>query len=200
MVVWCVTGVGLLGKDAPPIVEEVKTGHQDGLRALLAKHVDVKTPEADGTTALHWAVRADDLEAVNLLIGAGASATAANRYGITPLALAAINGNAATIEALLKAGADPNTTLREGETVLMRAARTGKADALRVLLAHGADVNAKERWHGQTALMWAAAANHAVAVETLVEWGADVTCARSSWRTDRRRRRSTIEHSRMAWR
>ena len=62
--------------------------------------------EADGTTPLHWAVRADDLETVALLLEAGANANAANRYGVTPLSLAAVNGNAAMIEALLAAGAD----------------------------------------------------------------------------------------------
>ena len=49
--------------------------------------------EADGTTALHWAVRADDLELVRLLLRAGANARAANRYGVTPLQLAATNGS-----------------------------------------------------------------------------------------------------------
>ena len=98
------------------------------------------------------------------LLRAGANANAANRYGVTPLSLAATNGNAAMIEALMKAGADANATPREGETVLMTAARTGKADAVKVLLAHGADPNASEAWLGETALMWAAAQNHAAAV------------------------------------
>ena len=55
----------------------------------------------------------------------GAQPNAANRYGVTPLFLAATNGNAAMVEALLKAGADPNATLPEGQTVLMAAARAG---------------------------------------------------------------------------
>ena len=58
--------------------------------------------------------------------GAGANVNAANRYGVTPLWLACVNGNAAVIETLLKAGADANTSMPEGETVLMTAARTGK--------------------------------------------------------------------------
>ena len=48
-----------------------------------------------GTPALHWAVRVDDVDTARLLLGAGADATLANRYGLTPLALAATNGNAA---------------------------------------------------------------------------------------------------------
>jgi ankyrin repeat protein len=175
IVIWAVAGAGVTTKDAPPrVVDIVKAGHTEGVRALLADHADVNLPEADGTTALHWAVRADDVDTASMLIRAGAKVSAANRYGITPLALAAINGNAPMIETLLKAGADPNTTLREGDTVLMRAARTGRPAAMQALLAHGADVNAREGWQGQTALMWAAAANHPEAVQTLVEWGADL--------------------------
>jgi uncharacterized protein len=175
IVAWGVAGVGVASKDAPQrVVDIVKAGHVEGVRALIAARVDVNVPEADGTTALHWAVRADDLNTATMLIRAGARVSAANRYGMTPLALAAINGNAAMIEALLKAGANPNATLREGETVLMRAARTGKPDALQMLLAHGADVNAREGWQGQTALMWAAAANHPDAVQVLIDWGAEL--------------------------
>ena len=82
------------------------------MRALLQQRVDVNTPEADGTTALHWAAHRDDLDTVDLLIRAGANVKAANRYGVTPLSLACENGNAAIVERLLKAGADPNTASR----------------------------------------------------------------------------------------
>jgi len=128
----------------------------------------------DGTTPLHEAVYADDVEAVTRLIAAGADVKAANRYGVTPLWLASLNGSAAAIELLLKAGADANTVLPGGETVLMTAARTGNVDAVNALLRRGADVNAKEGWRGQTALMWAAAEGHAPVIEALVARGADV--------------------------
>jgi ankyrin repeat protein len=45
---------------------------------------------------------------VQALLKAGAPANAATRYGITPLALAATNGNPAVVAALLEAGANPN--------------------------------------------------------------------------------------------
>ncbi|HEY6342390.1 MAG TPA: ankyrin repeat domain-containing protein [Bryobacteraceae bacterium] len=145
------------------------------VRSLLKQKADVNQSQADGTTALHWAVRQDSLEMVELLIGAGANVKAANRFGVTPLSLACVNGNAAMIEALLKAGLDANAVLSElGETPLMMAARTGNPDAISVLLAHGADVNARESSNGQTALMWAAEEGHPSVVRMLVEHGADV--------------------------
>ena len=54
--------------------------------------------EADGTTALHRAAQRNDVEAANQLIRAGANVKAANRYGVTPLSLACMNGNAAMID------------------------------------------------------------------------------------------------------
>ena len=50
-------------------------------------------------------------EMADLLIRAGANVSAANREGVTPMQLAAINGNAAMIVRLIKAGADPNAPL-----------------------------------------------------------------------------------------
>ena len=129
---------------------------------------------SDTSTALHWAVQANSLEIVNLLIDAGANVNAATRYKITPLSLASTNGNAAIIERLLKAGVDPNGTSEEGQTALMTAALNGNADAIKMLLAHGAKVNAVEPYKGQTALMWAAGEGNADAAALLIEFGADV--------------------------
>ena len=144
------------------------------MRKLIEQHADVNAPQADGATALHWAVFRSDKEMVDLLLRAGANPKAANRDGSTPLWLASINGDAAIIEALLKAGADANEKLPLGRTPLMAAARTGNVDAMKVLLDHGADVNAKETLRGTTPLMWAADEGHAPAIQLLIQHGADI--------------------------
>jgi ankyrin repeat protein len=64
------------------------------VRTLLRQKADVNAPQADGATAIHWAVYHDDLELAGLLIGAGANVKAANREGATPLSLGCVNGNA----------------------------------------------------------------------------------------------------------
>ncbi len=54
------------------LLDAVKAGNRDAVRALLKKPApgnDVNAAEPDGTTALHWAVRADDQD-----IGAAAAA------------------------------------------------------------------------------------------------------------------------------
>ena len=151
------------------------------VRSLLQKKADVNAPQVDGSTALHWAVRYDDLDTADLLIRAGARVSAANREGVTPLQLAAMNGSAPMIDKLLKAGANPNAALTpSGDTALMMAARTGKPEAVTVLLESGADVNAKESWGGTTPLMWAVSERHTAAVKLLLDHGADAN-ARSNF-------------------
>lgn len=163
------------------VADAVMKHNRDAVRSLLQKKVDVNAPQIDGTTALHWAVRSDDLETADLLIRAGANVSVSNRAGATPLQLAALNGNDAMLEKLVKAGADPNVALTQyGDTALMMASRSGNVDAIRVLLDAGAQVNAKETWGGTTALMWAASERHSGAVKLLVDRGADVN-ARSNF-------------------
>lgn len=161
------------------VVDAAKAADRNTVFSLIQQHADVKTPEPDGTTALHWAAREDDLEMAGRLINAGADVKAANRYGVTPLYLACLNGSAAMIEKLLAAGADANATVTLGETALMTAAHTGNVEAAKVLLAHGAAVDAREQWRGQTALMWAVSERHPEMVKELIDHGADVN-ARSA--------------------
>src|SRR5947207_15878803 len=109
------------------LADAAMKGNKQAVRALLLRKADVNAPQVDGTTALHWAVRADDLETVDRLIRAGDNVSAENREGITPMRLAATNGNGRMIERLIKGGANPNASLSKfGDTALMLAARTGR--------------------------------------------------------------------------
>jgi ankyrin repeat protein len=160
---------------ASEIADAVMNKDKAALAASLNKKADVNAAQADGTTALHWAVRWDDREAADVLIAAGADVKTANREGATPLFVACESGNTAMIEKLLKAGEDANAVvLMHGETALMMAARSGNTDAVRVLLDHGANPNTKETLGGTTALMWAAEENHAEVIRLLASRGAEV--------------------------
>ena len=125
------------------------------LRGMVSKRVDVNAPQADGTTALHWAAHWNDVEAVQLLIEGRREG--GHHQSVRRLAAlgSGASGNADLVKVLLDAGADAKAlSTLDGETVLMSAARTGNVDAVRMLLDSGADVNARERYKGQTALMW----------------------------------------------
>ena len=144
------------------------------VRTLVDQKVDVNAPGRDGTPALHWLVRVDDLETARLLIRAGADTRRADRYGVTPLYLACANGNAAMIQLLLEVGADPNQADPTGETPLMTASRVGNLDAVKVLLDRGAVIDTRDPSFQQTALMVAVRENHPDVVRMLVDQRADV--------------------------
>jgi ankyrin repeat protein len=159
--------------EKPTLADAAEQRNRALIRTLLDRGADVNGAQADGTTALHWAVYNDDADTAGLLVRSGANVNAANRYGVPPLFLACTNGNADLVKLLLDAGADANASLQGGETVLMTAARAGNLEAVKALLAHEANPNARER-RDQTALMWAAAEGHAAVVRALIDGGADV--------------------------
>lgn len=154
--------------------------------AVGAPNDDVNRRNADGSTALQWAVYEDDAAEVRRLIAAGADVTIANNYGATPMSLAAEVANTEIIELLLAAGADPDSPNGDGMTALMAVARTGNVVAAKALLDHGATLDARERFGEQTALMWAAARRHPAMIDLLASRGADVN-ARSAFRDYQRR-------------
>jgi ankyrin repeat protein len=129
------------------------------------------------TTSLHQAVLTGDRPAAQRLIRSGADVNAANRYGVTPLLVAAQRGNAELIDLLLKAGASAKTAeakLPEGQTLLMHASRTGNVASMKSLIAAGSNINARETRTGTTAAIWAATGNRAEAIRVLAEAGADL--------------------------
>ena len=150
-----------VGASASELADAAMTGSRERVATLLQQGSDVDARQIDGTTALHWAVRRDDIDIIEMLLRAGADPTVSNQAEVTPIQLATINGSTPVITRLLAAGVRPNTALnRHGDTPLMMAARTGRIDAVQALLNNGADVNAKETWGGTTALMWAVAEHH----------------------------------------
>src|SRR5580704_14495019 len=83
----------LLAAGKSPVADAAMQGNKAAVRTLIQQKTDVNAPQADGATALHWAVRGDDLELADMLLRAGAHVTAANEEGATPMSLAALNGS-----------------------------------------------------------------------------------------------------------
>jgi ankyrin repeat protein len=76
-------------------------------------------PKAEVEPPLHRAVAAGNVPLVQQLLRAGADVNHPTMYGVTPIALAVMEGSRAVVEALLHAGANPDTANDDGETVLM---------------------------------------------------------------------------------
>lgn len=172
----------------PRLVDAARTGDWSTVRSLVAANRStVNSADIDGTTPLHWAIRADEGQIVEVLLRAGANATVQDRLGITPLYLAAMNGNGAVIRKLLDAGANANQTEKTGETILMVAIRTGDADAVRALLDHGANPNTAEPQLQLTPLMLAAEAGYTEIVTALIKKGSDIQVRTRTGATPARR-------------
>ena len=156
------------------LVQAAARGDATAIRLLLRERVDVNAVDADGATALHFAVWSDDLATVDELIKAGANVRAANAFRITPIYIAAEQGNAGIVTRLLSAGADVNTVDGTGDTLLMAAVRAGNDDVVRLLLDRGAQANAAEPELGHTALMYAVRDDKGAIVTMLLRHGAAV--------------------------
>ena len=154
-------------------------------RLLQQPGIDVNAPGQDGTPALHWAVRVNDVETAAALIRAGADPKRPNRYGLLPLSLAAQNANAAMIRLLAESGADANAPDAAGEAPLVTATGLGSLDAVQALIAAGAVVDAKDKTFQQTALMVAVRANHPPLVTLFLDKGADVNARTRTGETPR---------------
>ena len=123
--------------EGTPLTFAAGNGDIERLRLFLKAGAGVNVaPEQDGQTALHLAVRRNQVEAVKLLLGAGADVDKPARvdaptessivprvWGETALHFAAGWGGQEVIELLLAAGADSAIQTANGETPLAYAKR-----------------------------------------------------------------------------
>ena len=163
-----------VGTASAHVAEAARDGNARAVATLLAEGAPADEPGPDGTRALHWAVRRDDVDSAERLLGAGADPAAANFYGVTPLSLAAANGDAALMALLLDAGANPEGLEPTGETLLMTAVRSGSEAAVKLLLDRGVPVDARDTEYGQTALMVAIRQDVPAIAKLLIARHADV--------------------------
>jgi ankyrin repeat protein len=126
-------------------------------------------------------LRSGDVRTLEKALGKGASATARDALGNTPLMLASVYGDVSCVRLLLDRGADVNATNNAGATALMRAAFN--YEKIQLLVQRGADVNARSAL-GNTALILAARPAHSRrAVELLLASGADAKATNDSGAT-----------------
>ena len=91
---------------------------------------------------LHHAIKRGDLLALRTYLERGGSLAARDRYGWTPLLMAAKQGHTPMVRTLLQAGADANEDSGSGFTPLVAAGLSGSKESVEALLAAGADPSA----------------------------------------------------------
>ena len=85
---WILAGASLASAADSPLADSARKDDLKSVRALLDRHAAVNLPQVDGTTALHWSVRQDDLEMSRLLLKAGANPSLKNSHAQTALDIA----------------------------------------------------------------------------------------------------------------
>jgi ankyrin repeat protein len=161
-------------------------GDLDALRQLVQAGASPEVRVADsGKTLLHLAAAEGNVGMVRQLLAQGASLTAKDSAGCTPLHVAVQACNTRTVRVLLDAAraqgesvlaATVHAENRDGERALALAAAKDQRGIMQLLLDAGADVNAADL-EGWTALLHAAYAGLSAAFLMLVRAGADVQAA-----------------------
>ena len=157
-----------------PLMFAAASNEADVIPVLVEKGADVATATKvrtssttepmGGLTALHYAVRQGNVEAVDALLDRGADINQVSADGTTPLMLATINGRFDLAMHLLERGADATIATAAGGTPLYRVIdlqwapkspypqppathqqKTSYLDLIKALLDRGADANARLR-------------------------------------------------------
>lgn len=130
---------GLAGCQASPH-DLVARGQLDALRHLLQSDPDaVNRVDRLRKTALHTAAGVDEVEAIRLLLDAGADIGARDVTGMTPLHVAAVYSRRRAATLLLERGADLHARDAFGDTPLHTAAIFGRTKMAIWLIRQGAD-------------------------------------------------------------
>ncbi len=142
-----------------PLTQAAAHNDVAALRALLA--AGRKADEGDSWTPLIWAARSGSVDAIGVLLDAGADVNLAGSSGdnwdATPLQHAILERRPAVVRLLLDRGADPKRGAGGNLAPLFLAAGDTDPAILKLLLGHGADPSV-EGENGATPLSHAVSA------------------------------------------
>jgi len=152
----------VLKHDETALMFAARTGRPEAVKLLLEVGSKVNAQESlRQTTALMWAAEQGHAAVIELLAAAGADVNAQSTVeeakarrgvvykqgenqhtgGVTPLILAAREGNLEAVKTLGILGADLDKAAADGSTAMLVAIQNGHYDVARHLVAAGADIN-----------------------------------------------------------
>ncbi len=135
------------GQNITALMAAVVYRSQPVIDLLLAAGADVNAVDDTGANVMWYAARSLGTSEGLLarLAELGAELDTPNRYGVTPLLIALLAGNAKAAEFFFQRGADVNRTDRNGIVLVWHVVRSGLIpDMLPVLADHGADLTARD--------------------------------------------------------
>ncbi|HYZ84951.1 MAG TPA: ankyrin repeat domain-containing protein [Bryobacteraceae bacterium] len=145
---------GVLSAAPAPICDAIRNNRLSDLKAQIAVLKDINEPVCWGNTALHLAAVSGTVDALKLLLEAGANPSAKSVADATPLMFSVSEKE--KVRLLLEAGADPNARSKSGRTAFLVASMNpGSLDVLKMLVAKGAEPKAEDA-RGMNALVGAA--------------------------------------------
>ena len=165
-------GAGVCATNDPCLAPAALCGHTETVRYLLClPEVDVNHRDAiNNFTALHYAVDEGGVDAVQVLIDAGADINIQNDKGCSPLHNACGTGALDVVKMLVRAGAGVRDTNEEGLTCLILAAWCGHTETVRYLVGlPEVELNHRDTENNYTALQYAVEEDHKDVVQVLTD-------------------------------
>lgn len=149
-----------------------RTAAEKGHTSLAAHLLEMGDGDDIDGDDLLMVTEIGDFQLVRILLNSGAiEVNATDGLGMTPLMIAARDGNGALVSLLLDAGGERGVGDEDGRTALMHAACNGHQGATEILADHCVDVADR---NGKTALMHAAQHGQTEVVKLLIKNGAQV--------------------------
>ena len=180
----CIVGAVLLGFTAVAAEDASDRFYQairnDDLQTLrgLVKASTVNSKDQRESTPLMYAAAYGSVDAMKMLIDAGADVNAKNSFDATALMWCA--NDMAKVRLLIDKGANVNARSKQGRTPLMIAsAGDGASQIVKLLIEKGADISVKDK-SNSTALLEAVDANDNATIRLLIEKGADLNARNKS--------------------
>uniref|UniRef100_A0A8C2GN05 Palmitoyltransferase n=1 Tax=Cyprinus carpio TaxID=7962 RepID=A0A8C2GN05_CYPCA len=144
------------------IVKATQYGIFERCRELVEAGYDVRQPDKENVTLLHWAAINNRIDLVKYYISKGSVVDQlGGDLNSTPLHWATRQGHLSMVVQLMKYGADPSLIDGEGCSCVHLATQFGHTSIVAYLIAKGQDVDMMDQ-NGMTPLMWAAYRMHSV--------------------------------------
>ncbi len=171
----CLLALGVVNAPAQDPIDRfyqaIRNNDLTSLRGLL-KTSDVNVKDQRETTPLMYAAAYGSLDAMQLLLDAGADVKANNAFAAT--ALLWCTNDLSKVRLLIEKGADVNARSKQGKTpLLVAAAHDGASAIVKLLLEKDADPSVRGTLN-TTPLLEATAANDTATVTLLLQKGVDV--------------------------